>query len=67
MQVCPKNPSNFNVDNVRVVKILGGGINDCQVVRGMVLKNESVGTIKKALKAKVLYLSLPHSYRSSYC
>lgn len=52
IQVCPKNPVNFNVDNVRVVKILGGGINDCQVVRGMVLKSEAVGTIKKALNAK---------------
>jgi T-complex protein 1 subunit theta len=53
IQVCPKNPANFNVDNVRVVKILGGGIHDCQVVRGMVLKSESVGTIKVARNAKV--------------
>ncbi|KAG0566798.1 hypothetical protein KC19_7G088700 [Ceratodon purpureus] len=53
IQVCPKNPMNFNVDNVRVVKILGGGINDSQVVRGMVLKSESVGTIKVAKNAKV--------------
>jgi T-complex protein 1 subunit theta len=53
IQVCPKNPANFNVDNVRVVKILGGGIHDCQVVRGMVLKSESVGTIKVGRNAKV--------------
>lgn len=34
--VCPKNPASFNVDNVRVVKIPGGGVNDSAVVRGMV-------------------------------
>ena len=27
----PKNPANFNVDNVRVVKILGGGAHDSKV------------------------------------
>lgn len=34
--VCPKNPASFNVDNVRVVKIPGGGVTDSAVVRGMV-------------------------------
>ena len=28
----PKNPANFNVDNVRVVKILGGGAHDSKVM-----------------------------------
>ena len=53
MQVCPKNPSNFNVDNVRVAKILGAGLSDSYVVGGMVLKLDATGTIKKAEKAKV--------------
>lgn len=53
IQVCPKNPVNFNVDNVRVVKLLGGGLHNCAVVRGMVLKNDAVGTIKLVEKAKV--------------
>ncbi|KAJ7147768.1 hypothetical protein O6H91_Y551800 [Diphasiastrum complanatum] len=53
IQVCPKNPGNFNVDNVRVAKILGGGINDCYVVRGMVLKVEAMGSIKHVEKAKI--------------
>ena len=53
MQVCPKNPSNFNVDNVRVAKILGAGLADSYVVGGMVLKLDATGTIKKAEKAKV--------------
>jgi len=31
-----KNSLKLNVDNIRVQKILGGGINDSEVVRGMV-------------------------------
>ncbi|XP_057982888.1 T-complex protein 1 subunit theta [Malania oleifera] len=53
IQVCPRNPANFNVDNVRVAKLLGGGLHNCTVVRGMVLKNDAVGTIKFVEKAKV--------------
>ncbi|XP_078435748.1 TCP-1/cpn60 chaperonin family protein [Wolffia australiana] len=53
IQVCPKNPVNFNVDNVRVAKLVGGGLHDCRIVRGMVLKHDSVGSIKKIEKAKV--------------
>lgn len=53
IQVCPKNPANFNVDNVRVAKLLGGGLHNSTVVRGLVLKSDAVGTIKHAEKAKV--------------
>jgi len=53
--VCPKNPANFNVDNVRVAKLLGGGLHNSTVVRGLVLKSDAVGTIKQAEKAKVSF------------
>ncbi|CAD6262245.1 unnamed protein product [Miscanthus lutarioriparius] len=53
IQVCPKNPANFNVDNVRVAKLLGGGLHNSSVVRGMVLKNDAVGSIKRVEKAKL--------------
>ncbi|XP_050380708.1 T-complex protein 1 subunit theta [Argentina anserina] len=53
IQVCPKNPANFNVDNVRVAKFVGGGLHNCTVVRGMALKSDAVGSIKKTQKAKV--------------
>ncbi|GMI65615.1 Chaperonin containing T-complex polypeptide-1 subunit 8 [Hibiscus trionum] len=53
IQVCPKNPANFDVDNVRVVKLVGGGLNNCMVIRGMVLKGDAVGSIKHVEKAKV--------------
>jgi T-complex protein 1 subunit theta len=53
IQVCPQNPANFNVDNVRVAKLLGGGLHNCTIVRGMVLKTDAVGSIKRVEKAKV--------------
>ncbi|KAL8167155.1 hypothetical protein V2J09_008654 [Rumex salicifolius] len=53
IQVCPKNPMNFNVDNVRVAKLLGGGLHNSMVVRGMILRNDAVGSIKHVEKAKV--------------
>ncbi|GLT27506.1 hypothetical protein SLA2020_024970 [Shorea laevis] len=53
IQVCPKNPANFDVDNVRVAKLLGGGLHNSTIVRGMVLKNDAVGSIKRIEKAKV--------------
>ena len=51
--MCPKNPANFNVDNVRVAKLVGGGLNNSSTVRGMVLKGDTVGTLKRVEKAKV--------------
>jgi T-complex protein 1 subunit theta len=51
--VCPKNPHNFNVDNVRVVKLAGGSIHDSTVVNGMVLRRDTDGTVKEVSYAKV--------------
>jgi len=51
--VCPKNPASFNVDNVRVVKVPGGGVTDSAVVRGMVLKRDAEGTVKRVENATV--------------
>ncbi|MBA0770827.1 hypothetical protein Gotri_019401 [Gossypium trilobum] len=53
IQVCPKNPANFDVDNVRVSKLVGGGLHNCTIVRGMVLKGDAAGSIKRMEKAKV--------------
>lgn len=53
--MCPKNPANFNVDNVRVAKLLGGGLHNSLVVRGLVLKSDAVGAIKRTEKAKVSF------------
>ncbi|KAL5531878.1 CCT8 [Sanghuangporus sanghuang] len=51
--VMPPNPKNFNVDNVRVVKIMGGSLAGSKVVRGMVFNREPEGSIKRVTKAKV--------------
>lgn len=59
LAVLPKNPNNFNVDNIRVVKIMGGSLEQSKVVRGMVFGREPDSTIKKATKAKVGVFSCP--------
>lgn len=59
LAVLPKNPYNFNVDTVRVVKIMGGSLEQSKVVKGMVLGREPTGTVKKASKAKVGVFSCP--------
>lgn len=53
IDVCPTNPNNFNVDNVRVVKITGASLHQSQVVKGMVFKRDTEGTIKSMADAKV--------------
>ncbi|KAF2638579.1 t-complex protein-like protein 1 [Massarina eburnea CBS 473.64] len=59
LAVLPKNPLNFNVDNVRVVKIMGGSLEQSKVVKGMVFAREPEGSIKKVEKAKVGVFSCP--------
>ncbi|KAJ9297518.1 hypothetical protein DTO271G3_4293 [Paecilomyces variotii] len=59
LAVLPKNPLNFNVDNVRVVKIMGGSLEQSKVVKGMVFGREPDGQVKKAKKAKVGVFSCP--------
>ncbi|KAF2791906.1 T-complex protein 1 [Melanomma pulvis-pyrius CBS 109.77] len=59
LAVLPKNPENFNVDNIRVVKIMGGSLEQSKVVKGMVFAREPEGTIKKVQKAKVGVFSCP--------
>ncbi|KAF9445270.1 T-complex protein 1 [Macrolepiota fuliginosa MF-IS2] len=53
LSVMPPNPKNFNVDNVRVVKIMGGSLAGSKVVQGMVFGREPEGDVKKVHKAKV--------------
>lgn len=53
IDVLPQNPVNFNVDNVRVVKIPGSGLTDSSVVKGMVLRRDTDGSIKHIENAKV--------------
>ncbi|XP_018610553.1 T-complex protein 1 subunit theta isoform X1 [Scleropages formosus] len=50
---------NFNVDNVRVCKILGSGLNSSSVLRGMVFKKEAEGDITAVKDAKIAVFSCP--------
>ena len=57
--VLPKQPANFNVDNIRVVKIMGGTLEQSRVVKGMVFGREPDGSVKNAKNAKVGVFSCP--------
>ncbi|KAK8101366.1 T-complex protein 1 [Apiospora kogelbergensis] len=59
LAVLPKNPAGFNVDNIRVVKIMGGSLEQSKVVKGMVFPKEPDGSVKKVTKAKVGVYSCP--------
>lgn len=59
LAVLPKNPINFNVDNIRVVKIMGGSLEQSKMVKGMVFGREPDGLVKKATRAKVGVFSCP--------
>lgn len=54
IDVCPSNQNNFNVDNVRVAKIIGGGLYQSEVVQGLVIKRPTEGTLLHVRDAKVV-------------
>lgn len=49
----------FNVDNIRVCKILGSGLAKSEVVHGMVFKRFVEGDVSYAEKAKIVIFSCP--------
>lgn len=49
----PTSANRFNIDNVRVQKILGGGISESEVVHGVMITRGSETSVRKAEKAKV--------------
>lgn len=59
MQTIPKNNFNFNVDNIRIVKILGGGIQNSVIVNGMVFRRGAEGEVKKISNARVAVFACP--------
>ncbi|XP_042895287.1 T-complex protein 1 subunit theta [Parasteatoda tepidariorum] len=54
--------SDFNVDNVRVTKILGCGIDSSTIVEGMVFKRLVEGDIQKITDAKVAVYTCPFDF-----
>lgn len=58
--VLPKNAKLFNVDNIRVVKIMGASLESSQVIKGMVFGREPDGTVLKVDgKCKVAIFTCP--------
>lgn len=53
LTVMPKNTYNFNVDNIRVCKLLGGDITSSYVVKGMVFTYPPIGTIRNVTEARI--------------
>ncbi|KAJ7394407.1 T-complex protein 1 subunit theta [Desmophyllum pertusum] len=58
VSILPEKAS-FNVDNVRVAKILGSGILSSEVISGMVFKREVEGDITALRDAKIVAFSCP--------
>ncbi|SCV05515.1 LANO_0H09186g1_1 [Lachancea nothofagi CBS 11611] len=50
--VLPAKSNNFNVDSVRVVKIMGGSLINSEVVKGMVFNREPEGHVKSLSPGK---------------
>lgn len=57
--VNPKNPASFNVDGIRVVKIMGSSLSQSEVVKGMVFPREPEGSVKNVTKSKVAVFTSP--------
>lgn len=56
----PKRPQAFNIDNVRVVKIMGSSLANSEVVKGMVFPREPEGHVKNvSAKSKVVVFTCP--------
>lgn len=49
----PKKSKKLNVDNIRVQKILGGGIHDSEVIQGMVVLKMALTSVHNCKKCKV--------------
>uniref|UniRef100_A0A915Q5C0 T-complex protein 1 subunit theta n=1 Tax=Setaria digitata TaxID=48799 RepID=A0A915Q5C0_9BILA len=59
VQIVPTNTYNFNVDNIRVCKILGGSVQASKTMNGMVFQRGAEGEIKKVDKARIAVYTCP--------
>merc|ERR1711892_1473029 len=59
ISILPDKETQFNVDNVRVCKILGSGLTSSQVVQGMVFRRHAEGTVTKKENCKVAIYTCP--------
>lgn len=55
----PDNITKFDVDNIRIVQILGGSVSDSHLMSGMVIKRGVEGTISRVSKPRIAVFSCP--------
>lgn len=55
----PDNPSNFDIDNIRVVHILGSAIEDSTFLSGFLIKRSVEGCIDRMAKPRIAIYSCP--------
>lgn len=59
VQIVPTNTYNFNVDNIRVCKILGSSVQSSKTMNGMIFLRGAEGEIKKMDKARIVVYACP--------
>ena len=57
VDVCPDNKQNFNVDNVRVSKLVGGFVDQSEIMQGIVVRRKCEGTVSCCENAPVAVFS----------
>ena len=65
LAVMPPNPKNFNVDNVRVVKIMGSSLSTSRVVQGMVFGREPEGMSHPLIALSINLTCVPGMIKSA--
>jgi T-complex protein 1 subunit theta len=55
----PDIPKNFDIDNIRVVHILGSSVDDSTCISGMVVKRSVEGSIQSMARPKIAVYSCP--------
>lgn len=59
VQTVPKNTFNFNVDNIRVCKILGADVRSSSTMNGMVFRRGAEGEVKEVNNARIAVFACP--------
>lgn len=55
----PDIAKNFDIDNIRVVHILGSSVDDSTFISGMVVKRKAEGSIDRMVKPRIAVYSCP--------
>lgn len=55
----PDVPAKFDIDNVRIVQILGSSVDDSTFMSGMVVKRNVEGSVERMAKPRIAVYSCP--------